>query len=108
MTDTVDFNKKNQPARTPSLSDVLINAMTSRLLDTYIALPGTLQSYKDGKAEVQINLKKKLKGNDGVKNVDIPKLVDVPVCLPRSSGGEAFVQLPLKNGDTGCLIFSQK
>ena len=108
MTNTADFNNKDQPARTPSLSDVIGDAITARLLGAYIALPGTLQSYKEGKAEIQINLKRKIKGNGGIEHVDIPKLVDVPVCLPRSSGGKAFVQLPLKKGDTGFLIFSQR
>ncbi len=108
MTNTPDFNNRDQTAKTPSLADVIGNSITARLLDSYIALPGNIESYKDGKAEVQINLKKKIKGENGIINSDIPKLVDVPVCLPRSSGGKAFVQLPLKKGDTGFLIFSQR
>jgi len=96
---------ENNPAADPSLTDVIRGALTSRLLETYIHLPGTVDSYENGKAGVQINIKKKYE--DGTTSLT-PVITDVPVLLPRSDGGEAYLQLPIKRGDTGLLAFSQR
>lgn len=105
MTNPTDFNKHGEPIADPELSEVISDAITARLLETYIHLPGTVVNYADGKADIQINIKKKFK--DGT-NEDIDVLSDVPVWLPRSDGGNAYLQLPIKEGDTGLIAFSQR
>lgn len=45
-------------------------------------------------------------GEQSIKNVDIPPLVDVPVSFPR--GGGYAVTFPLTAGDEGFVVFSER
>lgn len=87
-----------------SLTQLLINAIQSQLIDVHTSIPAKVVSYADGKATVQVLIKKKV-GDDIVA---IPPIVDVPVLQPRSNGGEAFISMPVIEGDTGMIVFQER
>lgn len=88
----------------PTLSKLLQNAISSYLIDVHTALPAKIESYKNGKAEVTLCLQRKV--NDEL--ITLPKLVDVPVMFPRTNGGKSFLSMPIKKGDTGLVIFTER
>ena len=62
-------------------------------------------SFDSSKQTVTLATQIKMKLADG-KDADIPALVDVPVSFPR--GGGFAVTFPLKEGDEGIAIFSER
>jgi len=92
----------------PSLSTVIKSAIDAKLLETHTAIPGVIKKYdKDTQlADVQPAIKKKFIFKDEVEK--LPQITNVPVQWPSANGGEAFIHLPLKPGDTGLLVFSER
>lgn len=87
-----------------SFSQLLTNAFQAQLIDVHTAIPAKIVSYDEGKATVQILIKKKING----ELILLPPITDVPVLQPRSNGGEAFISMPVIKGDTGMLVFQER
>jgi hypothetical protein len=91
----------------PTLAELLDRAFWTKMVGVNTAIPGVVDKYdqETNTAEVKVGIKAKFLGED---YSDLPLIADVPVIMPRSAGGSAFIKLPIKVGDTGVLIFSQK
>lgn len=90
---------------TPTLEQVIKNAIEGRLTDVHTALPGEILSYDSTKQVCSVQpciMRKYVNG----KIVKIPVINSVPVIHPRS--GSAIIHLPLKAGDKVLLIFAER
>lgn len=74
-------------------------------LNLHTALPAKVVSFDPKKQTVTLAVQIKMQLADG-SGADIPPLVDVPVSFPR--GGGFAVTFPLKAGDEGIAIFSER
>ncbi|OOF40935.1 baseplate protein [Rodentibacter mrazii] len=74
-------------------------------LNLHTALPAKVVSFDPSKQTVTLAAQIKMQLSDG-SGADIPPLVDVPVSFPR--GGGFAVTFPLKAGDEGIAIFSER
>lgn len=93
---------------TPTMPEVISEAIRAKLLDVHVALPAKIESYDHAtqKANITPLLRKKyLKDN---AEVDLPVINNVPVQWPSASGGTSFLHLPLKAGDVGMAIFCER
>jgi hypothetical protein len=91
---------------TPSLAEVIRNAIDTRLGNLQVALPGRVEKYDAATqtADVQPQLIRVIKDADGNEVQErYPKIPSVPVLFPRS--GAFFVSLPIQVGDTVLLVF---
>lgn len=90
----------------PTLEGLIKFAVNSMLTHVHTAIPGNIVSYDKSKglATVQIGIKQKHEGEWH----DIPPLVGVPVIMPRSASGAAYISLPLSAGDPGLILFSER
>jgi hypothetical protein len=89
----------------PSFEKVLAMAIESRLFDVHTALPGVVEAYDPGTETVTVRPALKRKYEDG-SVVELPLIMNVPVTFPR--GGKASITFPIKKGDSGLLIFSER
>lgn len=71
-----------------------------------VAMPGIIQSFDRSSqtVTVQLSIREKINGTDGIIDAEIPMLVDVPIVLPRA-GGYALLAVPQK-GDECLCVFS--
>lgn len=92
--------------KTPSLIDVLNNAIEKRLCELHTAMPGIISSYdpKTNLAVVKPALKRKY--IDEPVAIDLPLISNVPVAFPRL--GDAHLRLPVTAGDEGMIIFQER
>ena len=74
-------------------------------LNLHTALPAKVVSFDQANQTVTLAIQIKMQLADGT-GADIPPLVDVPVSFPR--GGGFAVTFPLKAGDEGMAIFSER
>jgi hypothetical protein len=91
-----------------SFAQLLKQAIDNHLLDVHTALIGRIEKYDASTqlADVQPLLKRTIKTNDGgVKQEDLPLLVDVPMLFPRAGG--FFISLPIEIGDYAQVIFNE-
>lgn len=90
---------------TPTLVQIIQDAIESRLCEAHTALPATVVEYDHAtqKASVQPQIKRTYV--DG-ESLDIPVIQDVPICWPRAQG--AFIHFPLKAGDQVTLVFIER
>lgn len=90
---------------TPTQEQVIKEAIKAALCDLHTAMPGIVVSYDSStqKAQIQPALKRKFKNGDVV---DLPIITNCPVAFPRANN--AFISLPVKAGDSGLLIFSER
>lgn len=93
---------------TPTLAELLIQAIRGELLDIHTCLPAKIQKYdsETQKADVIPLLKKKYKFNE--EPTDLPVITNVPVQWPSANAGAAFIHLPLKAEDFGMIVFSER
>ncbi len=93
---------------TPTLAELLIQAIRGELLDIHTSLPAKIQKYdsETQKADVIPLLKKKYKFD--AEPTDLPVITNVPVKWQSADGGKSFIYLPLKPGDIGWLAFSER
>ena len=91
----------------PTLNQLVENIILNQLLNTHTVSVGHLISYDENnnKAVIQIDLKRKTE--DGVV-VEVPPISQVPVFFVRSYGGTAYLNMPLKAGDTGIVLFCER
>lgn len=100
----LEFNPT--PNTPPSLAMVLQTAIEQRLANVHTAIPAHVTKYNsDNTVDVQIDLLRK--NNEGIL-VTVPVIPKVPILLARASAGSAGIQLPIKSGDTGFLIFCER
>lgn len=92
---------------TPDLVQVIRDAVEQRLVEVRVSLPGRVQSYDQGKQEVDVILQAKRpvpKAGGGFVYEDLPVLPQVPVQFPR--GGGFAITWPLAAGDAGLVVFT--
>lgn len=85
--------------------DTLLGLVQSRLLDVNTAIPATIVSYADGRADVQPTGKKRFADGGAL---DYPVIRSVPVNWPSFAGGLAGCKGPVLPGDRCLLIFGQQ
>ncbi len=87
-----------------SFVEAIKTALDGALVDLHTSLPAEIVKYENGYATVQILLKKKI--ND--KILDVPPITNVPVLQMACNSGKTGIGYPIKKGDTGLLIFSER
>lgn len=95
-------------AENPNLAELIADAITSRLLDVHVAMPGRVKSYdrETQTAEVIPVIKNAAPMRDGSTELEeLPVLPNVPVKWPR--GGGYYMHFPLAPGDHVLLIFCE-
>lgn len=103
MPNTVDTS------RTPSLPEVIANAIDAAAQDIHVALPAQVQSYDPSTQTVSVQplLKRPLVAADGTQTADTPPVLNgIPVQFP--AGGGMRLTFPIASGDTGLLVFSEQ
>ncbi len=90
---------------TPQLEEVLKNAIEQRLVQVHTSMPGVIAKYDPQKqvADVRPAIKRKYPSGE---IVELPLLTNVPVAHPRA--GKARIHLPLKEGDSVEICFSER
>lgn len=88
---------------TPTMAEVIERGIDKRLLDLHVSLPAKIETYDGNKASVQPLLKRTF-ANGNVLN--LPIITNVPILWQRA--GKAMLVLPIKKGDTGTLLFSER
>lgn len=93
------------PEDTPSLAQVIMQAVQNALVDLHVSLPGRILEYDSGtnKAKVQLEIKRSLVTGE---TIEIPPISDVIVAWPRA--GKAFIHLPLKAGHKVQVMFTER
>lgn len=86
-----------------TLTDLIRAEIRQFLLKTRCTMPGTIVSFDGTRAKVQPGFK--AVQAPGETAISLPKIVDVPVCFPVSSGASAYINFPVKAGDTGTIQF---
>ena len=91
-----------------NLAKVLLQAIKSDLFEVHTCLPARIEKYDETeqKANVAPLLKKKYKFES--EPVDLPIMTSVAVQWPSANAGAAFIHLPLKVGDLGMVVFSER
>jgi hypothetical protein len=94
--------------QTPTLAQLIKQAIENRLLDVHTALIAKVESYDAEKqlANVSPVLKRRVRGMDGGwVGEQLPVLCDVPVLFPRAGG--FFISFPIQPGDFVQLVFNE-
>lgn len=101
--------------RTPSLAEVISLAISQKLADVHVSLPGRIESYdaSEQKADVKPLLKRPVRAEDGtfLEAEELPIIPDVPIVFPRGGGGGSggyFISWPLTKGDHVHLVFNER
>lgn len=91
---------------TPTLDEVIREAIRASLLNVHTVMPGTVQSYDNlqNLASVQPSFKRKYVKDEEVQ--DLPIINNVPVAFPRA--GDSAITFPLKKGDSVLLLFAER
>ena len=91
---------------TPTLVDIILDAIRSNQLELNTCMPGIIRSYDPATqtATVQPAFKRTFIDPPEVKSR--PEIDDVPVVFPRS--GQAGIVFPVNAGDSVLLLFSQR
>lgn len=87
------------------LTDVILTAINSKLIDVHTSMPGQVVSYDRVKQTAKIQPCIKRKYSDG-KTVDLPIINGVPVSFPRAK--DFLIHFDLTPGDFGILVFSER
>jgi len=98
-----------QSERVNSFSESLRLALKGQSLITWVALPAIIQSFDPIKCTcvAQPAIQALVRQSDGTQQyVNIPLLVDVPVCFPNA--GIFILSFPVMNGDEALVIFSDR
>lgn len=93
---------------TPSLEEVISQAIDDHLIDLHTSIPAIIESYDNTNqtATVKIAIKRKYINGDVEEIIERPAIPDVPVLFPR--GGSFHLTYPLKKGDDVHLIISER
>ena len=90
---------------TPTLSEIIKNAIDARLLDVHVSMPARVERYTHNlqKADIKPLLKKKYKTNNGTES-ELPIIPNVPVCWQNADNGNAYLHMPVKINDIGVFV----
>ena len=97
----------NNKGQTPTMQEVLLEAIRAELLDVHTCLPCSIETYDHLTQMASIAPLLRKKYTDG-EEVDVPIINNVPVQWPSGNGGASFVHMPLKKGDTGIAVFCER
>ena len=94
---------------TPTLAEVINDMIEAKILDIHTSMPGKVETYDhtQQKADIKPLLRKKYTVNGGTI-VEIPVIPGVPVQWPAANNGAAYIHMPLKSGDLGLIIFTDR
>lgn len=98
---------RNIGERTGSKDELYRRILEDFAANLRCAMPGIIQAFDvdTQTATVQCAIREKIAQDDlGQKWIDIPLLLDVPICIPRA-GGFALT-LPVKQGDECLVVFA--
>lgn len=87
--------------------EALANGILSRVTSSInCCLPGIVRSYDPAAqtAVIQPAVRKRIRTQAGVKELDYPLLTDVPVLI--LGGGQHFLSMPIQAGDECIVLFS--
>jgi len=88
-----------------NLSDVVNQVIGTYMSDIHTCMPGEIISYQSSKKTATVLPSVKMKfSTDEI--LSMPLITNVPVFFPGSS--DAVIHFPLKKGDSGLLVFSEK
>lgn len=93
---------------TPDLSEVILAAIDSRLLDVHTMIPCKVEAFSTAAQTVDVlpQIKRLLEKADGSLEPEaLPKLGNIPVAFPQAGGN--FLTLPIAKGDYGMLVISE-
>ena len=92
-------------SRTPSLEEVIEQAIDDKLCDLHTCLPCIVDSYDASKQSVVVKIALMKKYDTG-ELVERPTIPDVRVNFAK--GGNSSFTFPIKQGDEGFLMFSER
>lgn len=98
-----------QSERSADREEALRVALDGHQAGIWTALPAIIQSFDPGKltCTAQPAIKGLVRAKDGSTSwVQLPLLVDVPVCFPR--GGGCTLTFPVAQGDEALIVFSSR
>ena len=99
----------DQRERIGDLEEAIRSAIQGAFLQTWVAVPGIVESYDPTKMTAVIvpAIKASVRDKNGKQSfIEITQLVDVPVVFP--AGGGFIVTLPLIQGDEVLVVFSNR
>jgi len=90
---------------TGGLAGVIRQGITNYMKDVHTALPGKIVSFNSTNqtASIQLLIKRIFKGDN---QVELPKLINVPVWIPRAGGFS--ITFPVKADDECLVLFSER
>lgn len=93
----------------PTLSELILEALKKESLDLRVSMPGRVETYDYllQKATIQPLLSISYKANPTIDYV-LPIITEVPVKRESGNDGEAYMHTPLKPGDLGMIVFSDR
>jgi hypothetical protein len=95
--------------RNPSLAAVIRVGIDRRLADIRTAVVGVVESYAEGKADVQILRPDPVENQDGTLSyLRGPVVRNVPIAMPGVSTKRMRITLPVSAGDFVTLVFSDR
>ena len=92
----------------PTLAEIVRLAISSRLMDLHVALPGKVTAYDavTQTVEVQPMVRRAISDTNGeTQHEDLPKVPNVPVLFPRGTADSFSITWPIAIGDFVLLIF---
>jgi len=93
---------------TPTLADVIQEAIEARMTELRVSIPGRVTKYNASRetVDVQPQIRRILETEDAdFVQEDLPVIQDVPIAWPSGSGGSVFITWPLADGDPVLLVF---
>lgn len=93
--------------QTPSLSQLINDAIRAKLIDLRVSMPGKVMAYDATQTKARIKPLLKKEYFDG-EIVELPEIPGVPVRWDSANSNKAFIHLPLAVGDTGLLHFCDR
>lgn len=97
----------NNQSATPSLLEVIQTVIDSKLADVHVCLPGKIVTYNPATQYASIKIQLTINYENG-SVLQWPVLPDVPVKHPRANGGDAFIHMPLAEGDDVVLVVCER
>ncbi len=95
-------------SRSPTLAEVVREALEARLADVHVCLPGRVTAVDNNAQTVDVKpaIKSRARAGDNVVVDDLPVIPSVPYAIPRV--GSWLVHLPVAVGDYVLLVFSER
>jgi len=93
----------------PTLSKLISEATKKESLNLKVSMPGRVETYDylTQKATIQPLFSISYRGNPTV-DYDLPIITEVPVQRDSGNNGKSYMHIPIKSGDLGMLIFTDR